>query len=283
MLQPERRRIQQSEECREQQPEFHKERCICGCHNVQHLWYDNGMFDIHSHIIYGVDDGSRTIEESIRLIEMDKKQGVTDIIATPHYYVSHPSDPDRILRRLEEIRKQLREQGLDEGIRLYPGNEVLWFESMAEKLNSGEILPLGDSRFTLVEFYPPESWDTILRAVRKLRNAGWRPILAHAERFIALRGPGEGRKSRLAELISQGAYIQLSTQPFSGGIFDSTANFCKAAVKNDEVHFLGTDMHRPHRRPPEWAAAVKYIRRKADRPDDLLQKNAERMVGNMEL
>ena len=246
------------------------------------------MFDIHSHIIYGVDDGSRSIEESIRLIEMDKKQGVTDIIATPHYYVSHPSDPDRILRRLDEIRKQLREQGLDEGIRLYPGNEVLWFESMAEKLNSGDILPLGDSRFTLVEFYPSESWDTILRAVRKLRDAGWRPVIAHAERFAALREPGprglgEGKKSRLAELISQGAYIQLSTQPFSGGIFDSTANFCKTAVKNNEVHFLGTDMHRPHRRPPEWAAAVKYIRRKADRPDDLLQKNAERMVGKQDL
>ncbi len=244
------------------------------------VWYDSDMFDIHSHIIYGVDDGSRDPGESIRLVEMDKKQGVTDIIATPHYYVNHPSDPDRILRHLEELRKQLREQGLGDGIRLYPGNEVLWFESMAEKLNSGEILPLGGSRFTLVEFYPPERWSTILRAVRKLRDAGWRPVIAHAERFSALWEPGEGKKSRLAELISQGAYIQLSTEPFGGGLFDRTARFCKAAVKNNEVHFLGTDMHRPDRRPPVWDAAVKYIRKKTDRPDVLLQKNAERMMNN---
>ncbi len=238
------------------------------------------MFDIHSHIIYGVDDGSRSIEESIQLIEMDIKQGVTDIIATPHYYVDHPSDPDRILRRLEALQKQLREQGLDKGIRLYPGNEVLWFESMAEKLSSGEILPLGNTRFTLVEFYPEESWETILRAVRKLRNAGWRPIIAHAERFFALRTAPKGEQSRFSELISQGAYIQLSTDPFGGGFFDSTSRFCKTAVKNDEVHFLGTDMHRPDRRPPVWTAAVNYIEKKADRPDALLQKNAERMMRN---
>jgi len=238
------------------------------------------MFDIHSHIIFGVDDGSRDPGESLRLIEMDKKQGVTDIIATPHYYVNHPSHPDRILRRLEELRKQLREHGLDEGLRLYPGNEVLWFESMPEKLNSGEILPLGDSRFTLVEFYPEESWSTILNAVRKLRNAGWRPVIAHAERFFALREPGEGKKSRLAELISQGAYIQLSTDPFGGGLFDSTARFCKTAVRNNEVHFLGTDMHRQDRRPPVWNPAVRFIEKKADRPDALLQKNAERMMRN---
>ena len=239
------------------------------------------MFDIHSHIIFGVDDGARTPEESLRLITMDIEQGVTDIIATPHYYVNHPSHPDRIHRRLEELKKQLADQGHSEDeIRLYPGNEVLWFESMPEKLKSGEILTLAESRFTLVEFYPEESWDTIVRAVRKLRSAGYRPVIAHAERFLALHKPGEGGKSRLAELISQGAYIQLSTQPFGGGFFDSIARWCRTAVKNGEVHFLGTDMHRPHRRPPEWDAAVRFIQKKADRPDALLQKNAERILSD---
>ena len=236
------------------------------------------MFDIHTHIIYGTDDGSRSPEESLRLIEMDIQQGVTDIIATPHYYADHPTDPDRILRRLEELKRLLDEQGRGSDVRLYPGNEVLWFESMPDRLRSGEILPLASSRFTLVEFFPEESWETILRAVRMLRNAGYRPVIAHAERFFALRAAAKEEPGRLAELISQGAYIQLSTQPFAGGLLDSTARFCKAAVRNDEVHFLGTDMHRPDRRPPEWAAAVRWIRKKADRPDALLQKNAERIL-----
>ena len=239
------------------------------------------MFDIHTHIIFGVDDGARTPEESIQLIEMDLAQGVTDIIATPHYYVNRPSHPDRIQRRLEELKKQLAERGHSEDeIRLYPGNEVLWFESMPEKLKSGEILTLAESRFTLVEFYPEESWETILRAVRKLRAAGYRPVIAHAERFLALHKRSESGQSRLKELMEQGAYIQLSTQPFAGGIFDGLARFLKNAVKNNEVHFLGTDMHRPHRRPPEWAAAVRFIQKKTDRPNALLQKNAERILSD---
>ncbi|MCR5161271.1 MAG: protein tyrosine phosphatase [Lachnospiraceae bacterium] len=230
------------------------------------------MFDIHSHIIYGVDDGARTPEEALDLIRMDMQMGVTDIIATPHYYVNHPSDPDRILRRLEHLREMLRAEG-SATVRLYPGNEVLWFESMTEKLKSGEILTLGGSRFTLIEFYPEESWETIRRAVRKVRDAGYRPVIAHAERFIALH-----KRDRLPELIDLGAYIQLSTQPFSGGFFDPIAKFCKAAVKAGDVHFLGTDMHRTDRRPPEWNAAVKYIENKSDRPEALFRKNAERML-----
>ena len=61
------------------------------------------MFDIHSHIIYHIDDGSRTPEESLALIRQDRAEGARDIIATPHYYVQYPTDPDRIRAELATI------------------------------------------------------------------------------------------------------------------------------------------------------------------------------------
>lgn len=282
------------------------------------------MFDIHSHIIYHIDDGSRTPEESLELIRQDVEQGAHAIIATPHYYVQYPTDPARIRAKLATIEEAL---GIGEqasaqptpgspqttdaataqpalntsqaaaqptpsaseanafalDVRLYAGNEVLWFDSMTERLQSGEILTLADSHYTLIEFYPEESYQTILRAIRNVRNAGYRPIIAHAERFKAIQEHG------LAEVRDLGAYVQLSTEPLShkglSGLFDRETKFIQKALRNQEADFLGTDMHRTDRRPPVLRDAIDWIERNldADYADAVLQGNAEAILQDEEL
>ena len=297
------------------------------------------MFDIHSHIIYHIDDGSRDLEESLELIRQDVEQGARAIIATPHYYVQYPTDPARIRAKLAAIEEALGigEQpaaslaqtgdapsstsasqaaaqptsgssqtdaqptpntsqtttqptpGASEAntsaldVHLYPGNEVLWFDSMTERLQSGEILTLADSHYTLIEFYPEESYQTILRAIRNVRNAGYRPIIAHAERFKAIQEHG------LAEVRDLGAYVQLSTEPLShkglSGLFDRETKFIQKALRNQEADFLGTDMHRVDRRPPVLRDAINWIQKNldADYADAVLQGNAQAIVRDEEL
>ena len=282
------------------------------------------MFDIHSHIIYHIDDGSRTPEESLELIRQDVEQGAHAIIATPHYYVQYPTDPARIRAKLATIEEALGigEQtatqptpgstesaaqptlgstqttdaaatqptpGASEAnasaldVHLYAGNEVLWFDSMTERLQSGEILTLADSHYTLIEFYPEESYQTILRAIRKVRNAGYRPIIAHAERFKAMQEHG------LAEVRDFGAYVQLSTEPLShkglSGLFDRETKFIQKALRNQEADFLGTDMHRTDRRPPVLRDAIDWIERNLDRDyaDAVLQRNAQAILRDEEI
>ena len=238
------------------------------------------MFDIHSHIIYHIDDGSRTLEESLALIRQDVEQGARAIIATPHYYVQYPTDPARIRAKLAAI-EEANASALD--VHLYPGNEVLWFDSMTERLQSGEILTLADSHYTLIEFYPEESYQTILRAIRNVRNAGYRPIIAHAERFKAIQEHG------LAEVRDLGAYVQLSTEPLShkglSGLFDRETKFIQKALRNQEADFLGTDMHRVDRRPPVLRDAINWIQKNldADYADAVLQGNAEAILRDEEL
>lgn len=297
------------------------------------------MFDIHSHIIYHIDDGSHDLEESLELIRQDVEQGAHAIIATPHYYVQYPTDPARIRAKLATIEEALgigaqsaaqstpgspqttdataahptpgstqttdaataqpalntsqtaaqpmpsaseaNASALD--VRLYAGNEVLWFDSMTERLQSGEILTLADSHYTLIEFYPEESYQTILRAIRNVRNAGYRPIIAHAERFKAMQEHG------LAEVRNLGAYVQLSTEPLShkglSGLFDRETKFIQKALRNQEADFLGTDMHRVDRRPPVLRDAIDWIERNLDRDyaDAVLQRNAEVILRDEEL
>lgn len=256
------------------------------------------MFDIHSHIIYHIDDGSHDLEESHELIRQDVEQGAHAIIATPHYYVQYPTDPTRIRAKLATIEEALgigaqtaahptpgaseaNASALD--VHLYAGNEVLWFDSMTERLQSGEILTLADSHYTLIEFYPEESYQTILRAIRNVRNAGYRPIIAHAERFKAIQEHG------LAEVRDLGAYVQLSTEPLShkglSGLLDRETKFIQKALRNQEADFLGTDMHRVDRRPPVLRDAIDWIERNLDRDyaDAVLQGNAEAILRDEEI
>lgn len=239
------------------------------------------MFDIHSHIIYHIDDGSRTPEESLALIRQDSAEGARDIIATPHYYVQYPTDPDRIRAELATIQNMADADGLD--VHLYPGNEVLWFDSMTERLQSGEILTLADSHYTLIEFYPEEGYQTILRAVRNVRNAGYRPIIAHAERFRAMQEHG------LEEVRDLGAYVQLSTEPLSHkglpGLLDRETKFIQKALKNQQADFLGTDMHRTDHRPPVLRDAIRWIEKNLDPDyaDDVLKRNAEAILRDEEI
>lgn len=282
------------------------------------------MFDIHSHIIYHIDDGSHDLEESLELIRQDVEQGAHAIIATPHYYVQYPTDPARIRAKLATIKEalgigeqsaaqptpgstqsaaqptpgstqtadaaatqstpsapQANASALD--VHLYAGNEVLWFDSMTERLQSGEILTLADSHYTLIEFYPEESYQTILRAIRNVRNVGYRPIIAHAERFKAMQEHG------LAEVRDLGAYVQLSTEPLShkglSGLLDRETKFIQKALRNQEADFLGTDMHRIDRRPPVLHDAIDWIQKNldADYADAVLQGNAEAILRDEEL
>lgn len=218
------------------------------------------MFDIHSHVMYAIDDGARSPEESLELIRADWEQGVQRLIATPHYSVSAPTNRNQIEAGLEELRKRLRSLRPDiaDDFQIYSGNEVLYFDSMLEHLRDGRILTMAGTPAVLIEFYPRESYQKILRAVRKLYQGGYQPIIAHAERFCGLRANG------LEEVIEAGAWIQISTEPFShkglSGLMDEELRFEKAALKKQQVHFLGSDMHRMDRRPPVLTQALRWVK-----------------------
>lgn len=208
---------------------------------------------MHAHIIYGVDDGAQSIEESIHLIKMAYQQGVKKIIATPHSYST--IGVEIMKRRLSVLQKMLAND-LPE-MELFFGEEILYSVDVLNRLENQEISTLAGSRYVLVEFQPVISYKNMLHNIRNLMVSSYIPILAHVERYACLRK----KKERLDELKHQGTLFQMNYLSLSGNIFDQNTRWCRKIVLEGKVDFLSTDMHRPGWRPPDTKVALTWLKK----------------------
>ncbi|RGY96736.1 CpsB/CapC family capsule biosynthesis tyrosine phosphatase [Clostridium sp. AM58-1XD] len=224
------------------------------------------IIDIHAHILPGLDDGARDMQETRAMLLKAYAQGIRIIIATPHYhYRNHQIQPESIKILTEEVQK-IAEQIADD-FKIYSGQEIFYAESTVDQLGNGEILTMAGTRYVLVEFSLSASYNRIYRAVRKLIGAGYIPILAHIERYRSLRTEGA-----VEELTKAGACMQMNYGSLMGFRHLADRRWCRKMILEDQIHFLGTDMHRMDYRPPKVTEGIGWLYRKVD------QGQADRLV-----
>ena len=141
------------------------------------------MTDIHSHIINEIDDGSRSIEESIDLLTAMANVGFTDVVATPHYIEGseYAANNKTKLAKLNKIKKELKNQGVE--INLYLGNEVFINSHMVENIEKGNIYTINNSKYILFELPFHDQILNLNDIIYELKIDGYIPILAHPERY----------------------------------------------------------------------------------------------------
>lgn len=163
------------------------------------------LIDIHQHLVYGVDDGPADLGASLAMLRQAAAQGVGEIVCTSHDAPGiRPLDRERYLRHLEQLRAAAADEGIP--VRLHSGCELLMTPEALGALKDGRVLTLGDSRCVLTEFYPDFPWQLMHRALRECAGAGYRPVLAHAERYACLR-----EMARIGQLRSElGVTIQVN-------------------------------------------------------------------------
>ncbi len=215
-----------------------------------------GYLDLHTHILPGIDDGSRDWEETRQMLSMAYSQGVRTIVATPHNYPRHRQDSQQILElcaRAEEMAKEL-----DPKMQVLPGNEVFYREGIFRGIEKGQILTLADSRYLLVEFHPDSSERQVLSGIRELTEEGFVPVVAHVERVRAL----FGNKTARQQALELGCCFQTNSQSLLGGRFAPiTRRLCKM-IEEKEIHFLGSDCHNTRERRPVMADTVKKLEKR---------------------
>lgn len=197
------------------------------------------MIDIHSHLLFGVDDGSRTLEESVHVIKKLSEVGYTDIILTPHYindstYVSTREENLDVLKRLKVglIRNNVN-------VNLYLGNEIYIDSEIANLLKNNIISSLNDTKHLLIELPMSGESEIYYDIFLDLINMGYKVILAHPERYISF----QKDFNKIYELKELGVLLQSNVGSVLGDYGRGAKKNIKRLLKENLITFMGTDIH----------------------------------------
>lgn len=226
------------------------------------------LTDFHSHILPGIDDGSKSVKESVAMLRMEVAQGVARVVATPHFYARYDG-PDHFLSQRDAAMARLQEAMAGEKTlpEVFLGAEVYYFPGMSES----EVLPrmaISGTRFVMVEL-PMGRWTNPM--YRELEGIYVRqnlmPVIAHLDRYIRPLS-SHGIPERLAELP---VVVQANAEFF---LRRSTARFALRLLREGRIHILGSDCHNLTDRAPNLGLAAKVIRKRLG--EEMMEQIRER-------
>ncbi|HEU4449406.1 MAG TPA: CpsB/CapC family capsule biosynthesis tyrosine phosphatase [Gaiellaceae bacterium] len=212
------------------------------------------MIDLHSHILPGLDDGSRTVEDARALALRAAREGVTAIAATPHVRSDYPTRPEEMERGVTRLREDFVEQGIV--VEVLPGGELdlgMLATLADEELRRFTLAQSG--RYLLLEF-PYSGWPPALeQTLYGLGLRGFVGVLAHPERNRVV----QASPDRLAEAVRLGALVQLTAASLDGRIGRSAEKAAERLLDLGLAHVLASDAHTPEIREAGLAPAAEAV------------------------
>lgn len=212
--------------------------------------------DIHAHILPAVDDGAKDMETAVALLQMLKTQGVTDVIATPHFYPNEENLEDfvtRATKAYDDLKQEIKGSDLPD---VYLGCELRYFNGMGKSEAIKQFVIKG-TKYLLLELpYGAPITKLVLQDIIDIsERQGIMPILAHVERYSKVKG-----YKKLLKLISDG-YAQAHVN--AGGVLSKEEErCCLKLIKGGYASYLASDTHSLHRRPPQIKEALEFISEK---------------------
>ncbi len=243
------------------------------------------MIDLHAHILPGLDDGAESLEESVEMCRISYEDGVRTIVATPHILPGvYHNNRSTILAKTEELNEAIAKFGLGSGelgiqtphanpenpfsthseFRILPGADVHFSPNLLQLCENGEIMTVNDEgRYLMLEFdfmtLPYQGEEVLFQLIAR----GITPVITHPERTLEIaRAP-----KRYYEMIRMGCLGQVTAMSLTGGFGSEVKRAAERLLSHRLIHFIASDTHSVHRRPPLLSPAV---------------KEAEKMVGREE-
>lgn len=233
------------------------------------------MFDFHSHIIHGVDDGSQSLEESLSILRSASKAGIKKMVATPHYIKGSMDEDVSVLHdKLDILRQALHDNNID--IEVFLGNEIYVDIDMTDYLTNGECSSINKSRYVLIELPFSCEINQLEDIIFELKLKEYIPVLAHPERYEFVHND----LGKLTKLIELGVLVQLNLGSLSGMYGKSIKKTAQLLVDQQMVHFIGTDVHRAKSRALDIEPSLQYLKGKWPEKmfDAVVFNNAEAVV-----
>lgn len=218
------------------------------------------MYDIHQHLLHGVDDGPRSFTQTQDMLRAALANGVSDIIATAHALPGlRPFPCVRYAQSLAEARAWCETNGL--ALRIYPGAEIFFTDAALRLLRAGEIPTLAGTRYVLIEFSPDETYAALTRAARELGNAGYQAVFAHIERYRCLNELD--RVARLRE--DYDVCMQVNANTILRGASLLNGRWTRRALRRDLIDLVASDAHNVEGRACRMREAYQYLEHAAGR------------------
>ena len=196
------------------------------------------MIDIHSHIIPGIDDGSRNMEMTLEMLRNAEKDGTKEIIATPHYLLeSGEATINEIKVLVEKINSIVNKEGIK--IKIYSGQEVYFTENIIENYTQGNIGTLNNSRYMLIEFPIQKLDENIFDVLYELQIRDIVLIIAHPERYK----PFIEKPSLINDFIDEGYLFQMNSGSLEGKFGEKSKKIANLFLANNIYNFVGSDAH----------------------------------------
>lgn len=231
------------------------------------------MVDFHSHILYGVDDGSESKEMSMAMIKQSIIEGVTHLAMTPHHVVGGftkaMDDKENYLLKFKELEKEFEGR-----IKLIPSLEIMFYDEILEDLEDHKIMGYNAKKTVLIEYslvdYPIASEAVFYN----LKKKGYQVILAHPERNSAIRDDVD----ILYHLHDLGVLFQLNAGSLKGHFGGAVKSFAERLIEVNLIHAVGSDGHKPDRRNMEIRYAYDRIFELNPPLYDCIMQNGKKLI-----
>jgi protein-tyrosine phosphatase len=211
------------------------------------------MIDIHHHLLFGLDDGSKDIETSVAMAEMAASDGITHIVCTPHANHQFGFNPAVNQEKLEQLRDRL-----DGKVTLGLGCDFhLSFENIDDALKNPTKYTINQRRYLLVEFADLAIAQQMTQVFYQLQVAGIQPIITHPERNLTI----QKLPQRLDEWLRGGCLVQITAASLTGRFGRTAMGLAYKLLAENKVHFLATDAHNLQSRPPLMKEAFGLVKK----------------------
>ncbi len=234
-----------------------------------------GFVDMHSHILPAMDDGSVSMEQSVRMLRIAIEEGIDTIIATPHNMPGKGCPTaEKISHKAEELQAIADQYHLP--IRISWGTEYYYREEVLQQLEEENGITLGNSDCVLVEFNPMEDKIYIRNAIRSIMGTIYRPVIAHVERYAQLMQDMD----MVRALRKVGVLLQVNAASVIGEAGRRAKADTKKMLKEQLIDFVSTDAHSDGRRAPYIKKCAEYLYKRypEDYVDALLFENARKLL-----
>lgn len=233
------------------------------------------LIDIHCHILPAVDNGSVSMDQTRRMLTNAHEEGITYIIATPHYGAGCiNSRSSELEEKLHQVQKAAKE--IDSEFQVELGNELFYSQDIAQHLRKGMARTLAGTRYCLVKFLEDEEYSFLKSGLHSLLIQGYYPVLAQVESYRCL----YENYDNIAALINLGVYMQMNCRSLTGSVLNPNVRFARRLMEYDMVHLLGTGYSSDAQKSPGLKGGLSFISRYygEERKNNLLENTGKLLL-----